>query len=127
MSIIEQVKYLREFGCCCFGTVRQAILEASDTIESLSKKLQVANMERSADCSGWIYCGDGKNFQEGENVKVIVSAVWDGYEYTTESYFYHGKFYNKPYHQILAGEIFDSYTGDEVIAWKPLPEPYHEP
>lgn len=97
-------------------------------IESLSTKLRAENMERSVeDFNEWIYCGDGKNFPEGENVKVIASAVWDGYEYTTESYFYHGEFYNKPYYQISAGEICESYTGDKVVAWKPFPDPYHEP
>lgn len=49
MSISEQVKYLREFGCCCFGTVRQVILEAADTIESLSAKLEASNMEQQAE------------------------------------------------------------------------------
>lgn len=43
MSISEQVKELREFGC--FGTVKQAMLEAADTIEALCAKLE--DMERS--------------------------------------------------------------------------------
>lgn len=108
--------------------VQKLLHQAADTIEFLSEKLQASNMEREAgDCGGWIYCGDGKNLPKGENEKVIVSAVWDGYEYTTESYFYHGKFYNKPYYQISAGEICESCTGDEVVAWKSFPEPYHEP
>lgn len=72
----------------------------------------------------WIPCS--KLLPEGENEKVIASAMWDGYEYTTESYFYHGKFYNKPYYQIPAGKIQESYTGDKVAAWKPFPEIYKE-
>ena len=44
-TISEQVKYLREFDC--FGTVKQAMLEAADTIEALSAKLQAANVERA--------------------------------------------------------------------------------
>ena len=70
----------------------------------------------------WIPCSE--RLPEGENQKVIVSAIWDGYESTTQSYFYHGKFYNKPYYQIPAGEIQESYTGDKVVAWQHLPAPY---
>lgn len=147
MSISEQIKGLRETAEAIdyrdgMESLSEIMYQAADTIKSLSAKLQAANEELEAeveelkaanmewpagDCGGWIYCGDGKNFPEGENVKVIVSAVWDGYEYTTESYFYHGKFYNKPYYQISAGEICESYTGDKVVAWRSFPEPYHEP
>lgn len=46
MSMIsEQVKYLREFDC--FGTVKQTMLEAADTTEALSAKLEEASVERS--------------------------------------------------------------------------------
>lgn len=49
MSMIsEQINYLREFDC--FGTVKQAMLEAADTIESLSANLMAANMERLETC-----------------------------------------------------------------------------
>lgn len=63
MSISEQVKELRNFGC--FGTVKKMMDEAADTIESLSAKL--ADMEWSAeDCGGgWIMC-DKDNLPEHE-------------------------------------------------------------
>lgn len=122
MSISEQVKELRELAECYYSEIRHhasTITNAADTIEALSAKLQAANIENG---SGWIACED--RLPDEDNVKVIVSAIWDGYEYTTESYFYHGRFYNKPYYQISAGKIQESYTGDKVVAWQPLPEPY---
>lgn len=71
MSIIsEQVKELRECIEECnnplydmkMKRIAKLMNQAADTIESLSAKLQAANMERSAEgCGGWIYCGDGKN------------------------------------------------------------------
>ena len=120
MSMIsEQVKYLREFGCCCFGTVRQAILQAADTIEALSAKL--ADMERSADCGGgWIYCGDGKNLPEPGR-RYRVTALWKDGDFETRSVYdlvygtdglWHGENYTP--------------VSFEIIAWKPLEEPYGE-
>lgn len=48
MSMVsEQVKYLRNFDC--FGTVKQAMNEAADTIEALSAKLVAANMSHTQD------------------------------------------------------------------------------
>ena len=60
MSISEQVKELREYEQCkVFAqNTRRIFKEAADTIESLSAKL--ADMERSADCNGWIECESGK-------------------------------------------------------------------
>lgn len=65
MSISEQVKYLRELDC--FGTVKQAMLEAADAIEALSAKLKAANMERSDRYydGGWIAV-DENNLPQGE-------------------------------------------------------------
>lgn len=72
MSIDEQVNKLR-YSADIFNTVGSAwelnraeakklqtiLRKAADTIESLAKKLQAANKERSAeDCCGWILCKD---------------------------------------------------------------------
>ena len=62
MSISEQVRRLRkeakfhkDKGIYLYALLK----EAADTIESLSAKLQAANMERSADCGGgWIPCSE---------------------------------------------------------------------
>lgn len=59
MSMIsEQVKELKELAKIQMRKDMQSILyQATDTIESLSAKLQAVNMERSAaDCGGWIPC-----------------------------------------------------------------------
>lgn len=87
MSMIsEQVKYLREFDC--FGTVKQAMLEAADTIEALSAKLAVANMERSDR-----YCGGETNLKKikewiaNANIEQIAEYLlheYDGILYTSD-------------------------------------------
>lgn len=101
MSMIsEQVKYLREFGC--FGTVKQTMSEAADTIESLSAKLEAANG------GGWIPCSE--RLPE-ENQNVIACFV---HGTVTELAFYNGKF-NGVY----------SYDKKVIVAWQPLPEAYH--
>ncbi len=82
------------------------------------EELEAADMERSAeDCGGgWIYCGDGKNLPEIER-DVLLSTrsldVYKGYRANTEGYFY------------AEGEGYILY--ENVLAWMPQPEPYHEP
>ena len=126
MSMIsEQVKELREFGrnrkldVFSYDEINQVLLKAADTIESLSAKL--ADMERSAkECGGWIYCGDGKNLPEPGR-RYRVTALWKDGDFETRSVYdlvygtdglWHGKNY-----------IPVSF---EIIAWKPLEEPYKE-
>lgn len=82
MSISEQVKELRKLSKYslldewCFAVVVSALKEAADTIESLSEKLQAANMERTAeDCGGWIYCGDRENLPEEKTNVEALSAL----------------------------------------------------
>ena len=64
MSISEQVNKLREAVKSYRPYVPYYVIgllhNAADTIESLSAKLQSANMELSADCNGWIECESGK-------------------------------------------------------------------
>lgn len=84
MSISEQVKELREladgYKMADRPLAANTIYHAADTIESLSAKLQAANMERSADCGGgWIPCKERlphilvmeKHFTQ-RNVEVVV-------------------------------------------------------
>lgn len=95
--------------------IAKSLEEAADTIESLSAKVE--DMERSAaDCGGgWIYCGDGKNLPEIE-CDVPLSTrrldVYKGYRANTEGYFY------------AEGEGYILY--ENVLAWMPQPDPYHE-
>lgn len=117
MSMIsEQIKELRELADCYYGEIRHhvsTILQAADTIETLSAKL--ADMERTAeDCSGgWIYCGDGKNLPE-ESLNSVIG--WD--EYRKRSCFvqYWGG-------RWILGNDVDSVN---IIAWQPSPEEYKE-
>ena len=66
MSMIsEQVKKLRDkafaYGYTSNSETESLLLQAANTIESLSAKLRAENMERSAeDCGGWIECESGK-------------------------------------------------------------------
>lgn len=124
MSMIsEQVKELRrycvelkKYGGQWNERLACKIKEAADIMELLSAKL--ADMERSAeDCGdGWIYCGDGNNLPEIER-DIILSTrsldVYKGYRANTEGYFY------------AEGEGYILY--ENVLAWMPQPEPYHEP
>lgn len=120
MSTSEQVKELRKaakwFEGACFSEGVKLVNQAADTIESLSAKLE--DMERKAEnCgSGWIYCGDGKNLPEIERDIMLSTRnldVYKGYRANTEGYFY------------AEGEGY--ILCENVLAWKPSPEPYHEP
>lgn len=128
MSISEQVNaqigILRRlsFECHCQWKeeLEFALSEAADTIEVLSAKL--ADMERSAeDCGGgWIYCGDGNNLPEPGR-RYRVTALWKDGDFETRSVYdlvygtdglWHGENYTP--------------VSFEIIAWKPLEEPYRE-
>ena len=119
MSISEQVKELREFGC--FGTVKQAMLEAADTIEVLCAKL--ADMERSAeDCGGgWIPC---KERLPEEKINPVTD---DFYEYQVT--FKQGDVIDIRHYKFGRGHWWNygMLSDDCVIAWREHLEPYHEP
>lgn len=128
--INEQIRELRELTYAVKNEMAgkhetsAALNEAADTIESLSAKL--ADIERPAeDCrGGWIYCGDGKNLPE-EPFACIVTVI-DTEPMTMTD------FENiLPYHVGYDGKQWNNSDGEQipfdVIAWQPLPEPYHEP
>lgn len=103
------------------------INRAADTIESLSAKLQAANMERSAeDCGGgWIYCGDGENLPK-EPFACIVTVI------DTEPMTMTDFEAILPYQVGYSGGTWNDSDGRQipfdVIAWMKAPtEPYHEP
>lgn len=119
MSISEQInsqiRLLRSlsFECHCQWKeeLEFALSDAANTIESLMQKL--ADMEQSAeDCSGgWIEC-ENKMPEIGKPVlvcdkqgNVCVRAI------TCE----------------IKGKKYWSQDKYDVVAWQPLPEPYHEP
>lgn len=177
-KIEEQVSELRRFADeygksheTLFDYRKNLLLQAADTIESLSAKLQAANgengnkivkeirkkaqelsnqhwgdderhligkgiqcmcvqaeniikanMERPVgDCDGWIYCGDGKNLPKEKEWYMTTCVVGNGSPFSQELYFDGAKFDTEE----IEAEYY--YTLCKVLAWQPLPEPYHEP
>ena len=135
MSISEQVNaqigILRRlsFECHCQWKeeLEFALSEAADTIEALSAKL--ADMERPAeDCGGgWIKCKDRLPTKKecGDYRGSFIVTVYTN-KLTT--------LYMEYEHTIVRGKEVGRWIWNdrvnipwEVIAWKPLPEPYHEP
>ena len=121
MSISEQVKELREiaknFKEWEYNRFYDEISEAADTIESLSAKLQAENMERSADCGGWIPC---KEMLPEERQLVWVSVEYkSGDTESVEGIFINGKLCR------MNGISLECIAK----AWIPryVPDPYHEP
>ena len=131
MSISEQVKELRELANDVWLNSNEKfgikINQAADTIEALSAKL--ADMERTAeDCGGgWIKCNDRLPTKKecGDYRGSFIVTVYTN-KLTT--------LYMEYEHTIVRGKEVGRWIWNdrvnipwEVIAWKPLPEPYHEP
>ncbi len=118
MSISEQVmklqiKELRDYerifkGDRIDGNLSPIFGNAADTIESMFAKLQAANMERSADCGGWIPC---KERLPEESLNSVIG--WD--EYRKRCCFV----------QYLGGRwvLGNGNEPVRITAWQPLPEP----
>ena len=130
MSISEQVSRLRyvangmEIGSYSENILIDMLNEAADTIESLSDKLQAANMERSADCGGWISCED-KLPEDGVDV-----LVWFEYfRYGEYNRLFQTKGISYTYNGQWSGFVNGQSGWNQlsIIAWQPMPEDYHEP
>lgn len=123
MSISEQVKELRELCETFSGKRLGKILEgAADTIEALSAKLE--NMGRSEDCGGWILCKD-RLPEDGVDVLVWYEYFRYGeynrlFQTTGISFAHNGKWSG-----FVNGQ--SGWNQLSIIAWQPLPDPYHEP
>ena len=160
MSMIsEQVKELR-YKADIYNTVGSAwelnqaeakilqglLRKAANTIEFLSAKLQVANMERSEDCGGgWISCKDRLPENDGIYWAIVTlpKPVENGYSFMDTEQWYDSHTLeelcewekNAPKHTGLAKfENGDWKTSTKrrftkILAWQPIvePEPYHEP
>lgn len=126
MSINEQVKELRIAGGTCIGMGKELIarflLEAADTIEALSAKLQTAKMDRTAEgCGVWILCKDRLPTKE-ESIKNDNCFILDDGNRRYAGLFDYEK---KCFVQF---DFWNGLVEDKcAIAWQPLPAPYHEP
>lgn len=107
--------------------------EAADTIESLSAKLQAANMENG---SGWIACEDRlPEERDSMFAKFKGTDKWDSAmfekisdEVNVTVEFKDGKRKTMTLHTCDGKWRTDMrIVKFKVIAWQPLPEPYHEP
>lgn len=117
MSMInDQVKALRDVaGAYKHNGLSLILRQAADTIESLSAKLQAANMENGG---GWIPCEDRLPPQPKENPifegkpleLYLVSVKNTDYAFRA---FWNGKFFADGFSKL-----------QNVEAWQPLPEPY---
>ncbi len=114
MSISEQVRELRDLSeipdidVTGLYNLNDILAQAADTIEALSEKL--TDMERPVeDCGGgWIPCKDRLPEEKG----------W---------YLVYAK-NQRPFVAYFKGKTFPLNNHyHEIIAWQPLPEPYHEP
>lgn len=98
---------------------------AADTIESLSAKLQVANMERSAaDCGGgWIPCSSGKMPHMGCAVIIQLKYSEDGIT-GDDDMTYDISFLRTDKNEWVS--CCGTYPFEDVIAWRKI-KPYYEP
>lgn len=126
MSMISELvdklmKYAAEYDLPPFGReidgTKELLKEAADTIESLSTKLQAANMERSERyySGGWIPC---KDRLPGITGKYIVCKKDSIFSFIAD--FVQGQGAN-----YWSGEFEEDIK--DIAYWTPLPEPYHEP
>lgn len=133
MSMIsEQIKELREIAKnwnpnTPINPVSVVLDKAADTIESLSAKLQAANMEKDQRLdNGWVYCDEWLpsmvEYMELEPTphmkRIEVAYMTDSVEYLIG--FYDGSKWMDKHHNIIKN----------VIAWKPfvkLSDKHHEP
>lgn len=128
MSIREQVKELIEYADgykkADFGVdgIVKALYQAANTIESLSAKLQAANMERSAeDCGGWILCKDRLPTMDECQKNDCRFILDDGNRRYGGLFDYEKKCFTQ--FGFLRGLVEDKCA----IAWQPLPDTYHDP
>lgn len=132
MSISEQVKELRNLSFALWfdtptsAMAKTALSKAAYTIESLSAKLQAANMERSEDCGGWIPIS--KRLPESETWVLTThkSGLNSGKQIIVH-YFKDGEFlYNWDMDNDFNSPTFGQrYMGD-IIAWMPYPDIFNE-
>lgn len=124
--ISEQVEELRKMAewleAACLPEGTELANKAADTIEFLSAKLQTVNMGQLAeDCDGWIACKD----RLPEDDTCVLAQVNGKYKNITLENAFEFATYIKGEGWIL--EVYPDWYNPGVVAWRELPEPYHEP
>lgn len=123
--------------CACgFETTEEAIAD----MEQRKNNGSICDfylIERSAeDCGGgWIYCGDGENLPEESGYYLVTYHEWSNGEFLPKfDDTYVKRLHYQKSEQFIGwnfSKCVDKRAEDdmnrEVLAWQPLPEPYHEP
>lgn len=97
---------------------------AADTIEALTAKLQAANMDRSADCSGWIPCSTGNMPDMGSAVLIQFKSDMNGITGDDDRTFDISFIRSRDNREWFCST--GKYPLKAVKAWKPI-KSYHEP
>lgn len=132
MSISEQVKELRETAEL-FDKIddgRRMLLQADDTIEALSAKLEVANMERSDRHYGYGWIADRVPDESG--YYLVTYHEWSNGDFLPKFNDIYVKRLHYQKSERFTGWNFpkrvderaENDTNREVLSWQPLPEPY---
>lgn len=95
-------------GCCCGGKIMEEVPESGRPNWCPLK-------ESAGDCGGWIPCSDRLPKKSGSYLVTTYSSGISQYISDIDQFIYNG--------------MPDGYwiNGEDVIAWQPLPELYHEP
>lgn len=127
----KQIDDLRAYAKDRKGELTKLITDAADTIEMLSAKLHASQMERSSQYyhGGWIPVSERLPEEYGEYRITWATSyskkrlVGDAeYEVTGEWDAEHDRFKG----EWLLDDYIKNYPDVNVIAWKPLEEPYRE-
>ena len=110
--VSEQVKKLRRFSKFYAGKIKKVLIEAADTIESLSAKPTAS--------SSWIPCSERFPTKE-ESIKNDNRFILD------DGNRRYGGVFDYEKNCFVKFDFWKGCIEDKcVIAWQPLPEAYHE-
>lgn len=133
--ISEQVNKIRKVAKCVYLTTdKEVVDDISSTINQFADT--AANMERSAgDCGGWVPCKERLPEKVGNYIIHVKTGTNEGYvgvwcyqrgvHLSGKQTYIDNKqgYWASPYN----GDPINEPLSKRVIAWQPLPEPYHEP
>lgn len=121
----------------CDGCPGADIIEIPCTEECKRRHFKAENMQRPAEVcgGGWIYCGDGENLPEESGYYLVTYHEWSNGEFLPKfDDTYVKRLHYQKSEQFIGwnfSKCVDKRAEDdmnrEVLAWQPLPEPYHEP